>query len=250
MYTRPRRSAFTLIELLVVIAIIALLIALLLPALGKARKSAYQAISLANVRSIAQAGAVYQSDKKGYLPFTPLYARGIPQNPAQPANDILGWATWSAFGKNCARAWCSGGAPDDFGDNPNNAGGVFDIEAADRPLTPYLTTDELTAPPRFQQMTPDDTNRHNLQILVFKDPSDKWGHQRSWPNPNPGAISCYEDVGTSYQWQAKWYEQCCLANNISPDFANTCRSTRCSTWKRALQDRRRVHALPHGVAER
>jgi prepilin-type N-terminal cleavage/methylation domain-containing protein len=213
--------AFTLIELLVVIAIIALLISVLLPALGKARKSAQQAISLANVRSIAQAGAVYQSEKAGYLPFVPNHGpRGQRPVTGNPWSNIEGWCTWSMFGKNTARAWTAGATSDEFGNNPNNAGGVFDIEAADRPLNPYLFPDEIPAPNRPAPMTPTDGSRKNFEMFVFRDPSDSWGHQRSWPNRNPGAISCYNDVGSSYQWQAKWYEQVCLQNGVNPDGAN------------------------------
>ena len=57
------RRAFTLIELLVVISIIALLIAILLPALSSARESARTTQCLANVRSLGQAYAAWNTDR-------------------------------------------------------------------------------------------------------------------------------------------------------------------------------------------
>lgn len=58
----PIKRAFTLIELLVVISIIALLIAILLPALAKARDSSQVLKCTANVRSFSQAMFAYQAD--------------------------------------------------------------------------------------------------------------------------------------------------------------------------------------------
>ncbi|MGP1273538.1 MAG: type II secretion system protein [Phycisphaerales bacterium] len=65
---RDRRGGFTLIELLVVIAIIALLIGILLPALGRARASAKTMLSLSNVRQITVALSTYANDYDGDYP--------------------------------------------------------------------------------------------------------------------------------------------------------------------------------------
>src|SRR5258708_25529209 len=61
-----RQSGFTLIELLVVVAIIALLIAILLPSLGKARDQAKTVKCAANIRSLYQALRIYQTEWDGF----------------------------------------------------------------------------------------------------------------------------------------------------------------------------------------
>jgi len=66
-----KRRGFTLIELLVVVAIIALLIAILLPSLGKARELANRGTCAANVRGIAQSMHVYGADNNDVYPSVP-----------------------------------------------------------------------------------------------------------------------------------------------------------------------------------
>ncbi|MCC6580696.1 MAG: prepilin-type N-terminal cleavage/methylation domain-containing protein [Phycisphaeraceae bacterium] len=65
---RNHPAAFTLIELLVVISIIALLISLLLPALGKARKSARSSECITKLHQMGVSLSAYTIDNRDYLP--------------------------------------------------------------------------------------------------------------------------------------------------------------------------------------
>ena len=63
------RKDFTLIELLVVIAIIAILAAMLMPALEKAREGALRIRCVGNLKNIGMALMMYSNDESGYFPL-------------------------------------------------------------------------------------------------------------------------------------------------------------------------------------
>ncbi|MEW6305881.1 MAG: prepilin-type N-terminal cleavage/methylation domain-containing protein [Verrucomicrobiota bacterium] len=70
------RRAFTLIELLVVIAIIAILAAMLLPALASARKKAQIAGSLSNAKQMGMGMNMYYGDNKEKVPYARFFSSG------------------------------------------------------------------------------------------------------------------------------------------------------------------------------
>jgi prepilin-type N-terminal cleavage/methylation domain-containing protein len=197
---RNFRAAFTLIELLVVIAIIALLVGILLPALGRARKAAWVAVSLSNIRQLTAGAYTYREENKGYMPLTKSYARGT--GPSSGSTDIDAWCTWSYGGKNCDVTWAGGGG---------YYGGVFDTVAADRPLNKHVYREvEIYAPNPPALLPAADPTRKAIQLPVYKDPSDTISYQPSpsfRTNPQEYPRSCYDDVGTSYQFNVKWWDQ-------------------------------------------
>jgi prepilin-type N-terminal cleavage/methylation domain-containing protein/prepilin-type processing-associated H-X9-DG protein len=82
----PRRKGFTLVELLVVIGIIALLIAMLMPALGMARESAHRTQCASNLRTLAIGVMLYSDVNHNAFP-------GIGTDPEQPT-DWIYFAPW------------------------------------------------------------------------------------------------------------------------------------------------------------
>jgi len=75
------KSAFTLVELLVVIGIIGLLVAILMPALSKAREAANTIKCSSNLRQLGLAMTMYTTEYKGMLPYptTTFPASGVGQ---------------------------------------------------------------------------------------------------------------------------------------------------------------------------
>src|SRR5437016_1993946 len=81
-----KRPAFTLVELLVVIGIIAVLISILLPTIGRARKQANTVACMATLRNIGQALFIYAGEHRGSLPYS-YYTSSMPSGTAEVQGD-------------------------------------------------------------------------------------------------------------------------------------------------------------------
>src|ERR1700733_15695795 len=68
---QTRRRGFTLVELLVVISIIAVLIAILLPAITRAQSAARRTACMSNLHQIGIAIVNYTDESGGYIPYGP-----------------------------------------------------------------------------------------------------------------------------------------------------------------------------------
>jgi len=188
-------AGFTLIELLVVISLIALLLAILLPSLGTARRSAQLIQSISNLRQIGIGSSSYAADNDGFHPMVPT-GRSFGSSP--PAT--VGWCTWSFGGKFSDAYWAT------------RSSGYFDLAPSARPLNEYIYsgiqhpavtgTGGYNGPAR----PANDSERAELDFALFKSPRDIASMQRSWPNVTPG-ISSFDDVGTSYHSNKKWVQQ-------------------------------------------
>lgn len=104
------KGAFTLIELLVVIAIIALLISVIMPSIGAARKHGMVVKCAANLHHVGQAMGAYLADNVGIYPPAYIYpydAEGNYDLTNQPGDHPYGYIHWSWF------LYSKGQAPED-----------------------------------------------------------------------------------------------------------------------------------------
>jgi len=116
MRTPVLRRGFTLIELLVVVAIIALLIAILIPSLGRARQKAKNSVCMSNLKAHGTGMFTYATEWNGRLPS---------DNPASGGGLIMWDVTVEMTDKQLASVGLNGGGSTGGADNYNRVRTVF-----------------------------------------------------------------------------------------------------------------------------
>ena len=157
-----RRGGFTLIELLVVIAVIALLVGLMLPALGATRLNARSTVCLSRVQQLGVGVAAYLND----------FDRMLPQR------------TWDVGGQQAVIGSLFGGKK---GQLPFY--GINQVGAEGRPLNRYMFAGPVS---------PDD-GPDNFPMPPFASPVDRGATTTGLPIPGLDRTdSFYDFIGSSY----------------------------------------------------
>lgn len=164
-----RKCGFTLIELLVVIAIIAVLLAILVPALSKAKCSAQKVLCMSNMREIGTCVFLYLEENDN-LPWTYVHETNADGSlEFFPGTSIFSSYSWA--GMKASRPW------------PGEQGGDFALVPPElRPLNKCLQPDA----------------RADQPIEILQCPSDKSAVS---PTVGGGSVSVQNQQGRS-SWQA------------------------------------------------
>jgi prepilin-type N-terminal cleavage/methylation domain-containing protein len=194
-----QRIGFTLVELLVVISIIALLIAILLPSLQKAREQTKQTFCMTNLRAIAEAGLTYASEDKNEIPIP---AHFLMWSSGNQNYDSLSLARY-AWGGKSGIGPTSGGTQAALGTG-NYCGPA--TRALNRTIYKTKFPDYFNDNSRWV----DDTK---LNLKVFRCPSDKGypggvrmpGILQTWSKGGTDErVKAYDYFGNSYSAGLVW----------------------------------------------
>jgi prepilin-type N-terminal cleavage/methylation domain-containing protein/prepilin-type processing-associated H-X9-DG protein len=111
---RRRRDGFTLVELLVVIGILVVLIAILLPALSRARQSALRVACSSNLRQIGVALVAYTSEHRGWYPAPAFGSAALPEDWVhwQPGRNVREGTIMHYLGRDPEVLKCPMGVPE------------------------------------------------------------------------------------------------------------------------------------------
>ena len=120
-------EAFTLIELLVVVAIIAILAAMLLPALSAAREKARRSSCMSNLKQVGTALVSYTGDYAGYVPSWPGWLNSVENDWCYPDRNSCEWSGHSHSGP-------AGGKPDASKDPAGYADMRYAVRSDDIPV--------------------------------------------------------------------------------------------------------------------